>query len=108
MALPRDAKTIKFSKVSCWTLMKAFFLCMSVAICSVVLSLVGHNWLSTDSEMAVPSSLAATRNGDDYIWDTGASIDLMGVQDATNLSDADKITLNPPLAIETVAGPGGL
>ena len=107
MTLPVDnnIKSVRISRVSCWTLIKALVLCMFVAICSVVSCFVGHNWLSIVSEVATPSLFVATRNGDEYIWDTGASIDLIGEQDTDKLTKADKVPLDPPLIIDTAAGP---
>ena len=105
LVLPKDTKTVKFSRVSCWTLIKALALCIFVAICSVVSCFVCQNWLSTVSDVAVPSIFVATRNGDEYIWDTGASIDLIGVQDTDGLTKADKVPMDPPMITDTAAGP---
>ena len=105
MALPQDTKCIKFNKVSCWTLLKAFVLCMFVAICSAVFNAVGCHWWESNSVGATSSALVATQNGDNYIWDTGASTNLMGVQSTVGLTDADKIMLDPPIDIDTAAGP---
>ena len=39
--------------------------------------------------VATPSAVVATQHGDDWIWDSGASLHLIGVQDTVNLSEAD-------------------
>ena len=105
MVLPTNAKTLSIANASFWTLSKALFLCIFVAICSVLSCVVSHNWLSTVSDVATPSVFVATRNGDEYIWDSGASIDLVGTQDIDRLTEADKIVMDPPQVIDTAAGP---
>ena len=54
--------------------------------------------------IATPSAVTATKHGDDWIWDSGASLNLIGVQDTADMTEKDKIYLNPPITINTAAG----
>ena len=104
MALPPSKAHVRIVKPSCWTLLKALCLCMLLAVCTTVIYPVLNAFLGQDVLVATPSAVIATAHGDDYIWDSGASMDLLGSQDIPDLAEKDKIYLDPPLPIDTAAG----
>ena len=48
--------------------------------------------------------MVGLQHGGDWIWDTGASMDLIGKQDTVNIAAQDKIMLEPPIRIDTASG----
>ena len=97
-----EVKKVRIAGSTCWTLLKALLLCILVTVCSLVFDTSAI--LGEVVHVATPSAVVATQHGDDWIWDSGASLHLIGVQDTVNLSDADKIPCIPPTVIDTAGG----
>ena len=97
-----EVRKVRIAGSTCWTLLKALLLCILIAVCSTVFDVSAI--LGEVVHVATPSAVVATQHGDDWIWDSGASLHLIGVQDTVNLSEADKIPCIPPTVIDTAGG----
>ena len=71
-----------------------------MAFCPIATTLGNDNVLYAYTNIV----MVGLQHGGDWIWDTGASMDLIGKQDTVNMTEKDKITLDPPIRIDTAAG----
>ena len=99
IVLPPERRHIEIMAPSLW----ALILCVLIRICMMIYYPIA-TIIGSDAVFATASAVVGLQNGEDWIWDTGASMDLIGKQDATQLTETDKIALNPPINIDTASG----
>ena len=70
--------------------LRALLLCVLIRICRMVCNPIAEI-LGSDAVFAAASAVVGLQNGEDWIWDTGASLELIGEQDATRLPNETKL-----------------
>ena len=86
MALPTGDKNVRIAESSRWALLKPLCLCIFVTVFSMAGDPIANAIFGQGVLYAAPSAVLGIQNGDDWIWDSGASMDLIGVQDTVNMT----------------------
>ena len=82
----------------------AFIVCVFIKLCMMILSPLATDFGRENVLFANTAAVVGLQHGEEWIWDTGASMDLIGKQDAMNIMEKDKIMFDPPISIDTASG----